>query len=190
MQYHRIRDCIAVLVCSGLFLLSLFHSHFSEKTLKLESLAYILSDFDIHVNNDQNHRSLRGGAYLDPKTVTLRQPMDAVFMDPHHDIVSITQDESSFVVPDTSLSDSKHAEPSVVRNRLSPRGYSGLVVDVLSIGSKMRPELVECALRLAFPTLTFLYFHISYYDLNYILFSHIPFLFSAHCTIGDLGVPR
>ena len=82
----------------------------------------ILSD---RINIDQNHRSLRA-PYFDPKTVTLRQT-----------------EYPLFVVPKAYLDDTKHAEPTFISVRPADPGNGRLVVDVLSIGSRTRPELVS-----------------------------------------------
>jgi hypothetical protein len=82
-------------------------------------------DYTEIINNNGNHRSLRQKSpYFDPKTVTRKE-------------------SSPFIVPEANLADTKHAKPTVIRNRLPPEGHVGMVVDVLSIGSKTRLELVS-----------------------------------------------
>jgi hypothetical protein len=101
------------------------------------SVLHLLSDNNNNNNNDSDgvinyywnlnkrHRSLRQTPpYFDPKTVTRKE-------------------SSPFIVPEANLADTKHAKPTVIRNRLPPEGHVGMVVDVLSIGSKTRLELVS-----------------------------------------------
>jgi hypothetical protein len=82
----------------------------------------ILSD---RIDIDQNHRSLQA-PYSNPKTVTPRQPEDQLF-----------------VVSKANLDDAKHAEPTFVSVHPADPGNGRLVVDILSIGSRLRPELVS-----------------------------------------------
>jgi hypothetical protein len=98
------------------------------------SVLHLLSD---NINNDSDgvinyywnlnkrNRSLRQKSpYFDPKTVTRKE-------------------SSPFIVPEANLADTKNAKPTVIRNRFPPEGHVGMVVDVLSIGSKTRLELVS-----------------------------------------------
>jgi hypothetical protein len=82
----------------------------------------ILSD---PINIDQNHCSLRA-PYFDPKTVILCQP-----------------EYPLFVVPKANLDNTKHAEPTFISVHPADPGNGRLVVDVLSIGSRLRPELMS-----------------------------------------------
>lgn len=84
-----------------------------------------------------------------------------------------------FIVPEAQLAATKHAAPTVIRNRLPPRGST--VVDILSIGSKTRPEYVSDVYyavstgRILFTTL----------DTRKLL--AFCFVFSAYCTKGYMG---
>ena len=51
---------------------------------------------------------------------------------------------SLFVVPETRLLESKYVPPAIVHSRSSPSfDHKGWVVDILSIGSRSRPEYVS-----------------------------------------------
>ena len=81
---------------------------------------------------DRRSLSLFRGSYSDPKTVTHRQSYDVV--DPLPD---------SFVIPALVLADLKYTEPTVIFRRRPTLDNQVVVVDVLSIGSKTRPEYVS-----------------------------------------------
>jgi len=76
--------------------------------------------------------SLFRGSYSDPKTVTHRQSYDVV--DPLPE---------SFVIPASGLANLKYTEPTVIFRRRPTLDNQVVVVDVLSIGSKTRPEYVS-----------------------------------------------
>ena len=136
------------------------------------SVLHLLSD-NSHNDSDgvinyvlnKRHRSLRQTSpYFDPKTITHKE-------------------SSPFIIPEANLADTKHAEPTVIRDRSSPQGHIGVVVDVLSIGSKARLELVR--------TFNCIY---ALFIFNFIppmiLVTPPPILLTAHCTNGDLGITR
>ena len=85
----------------------------------------------------QNHRivDMSHVSWNTLRTIHLRQPWNQ------------KEQSSPFIVPEANLADTKHAKPTVIHNRLPPEGHIGMVVDVLSIGSKTRPELVSSVLH-------------------------------------------
>jgi hypothetical protein len=88
-------------------------------------------------NFAQNHRivDMSHVSWNTLRTIHLRQPWNQ------------KEQSSPFIVPEANLADTKHAKPTVIHNRFPPEGHIGMVVDVLSIGSKTRPELVSSVLH-------------------------------------------
>ena len=78
---------------------------------------------------DRCSLSIFRGSYSNPKTVTYRKRYDVVDSLPE-----------SFVIPASGLADLKSTEPTVVFCR---QDHQGVAVDVISIGSKTRPEYVS-----------------------------------------------
>ena len=70
----------------------------------------------------------------------------------------------------------RESPDSKCRCKKSLDAHSGMVVDVLSIGSKTRPELVS-TLDGSLPN-----------DRSNFLMPHATFYFSAHCTNRDMGI--
>ncbi len=65
-------------------------------------------------------------------------------------------DDSLFVVPETFLAESKLKLPAIVHGRTPGFDHQGMVMDVLSVGSRTRPEYVSalhiiCTIPLTFP---------------------------------------
>jgi hypothetical protein len=112
---------------------------------------------------DRRSLSLFRGSYSDPKTVTHRQSYDVV--DPLPE---------SFVIPASGLADLKYTEPTVIFRR-RPTLDNQVVVDVLSIGSKTRPEYVS--MMIYSPTI----FLVTIGPFSFSSFFSLC-NYSAHCT--------
>lgn len=116
MQHHQLILAItAILAWSGCLL---GHSSY-----------FLISRSDPSSNLNQNRRRLSLGIaqYSDPQSIA-----------PKSDGFAVPQ----FVIPEEDLADSKCASPTVVHSR-SALDHKGVVIDVLSIGSKTRPEYVS-----------------------------------------------
>lgn len=138
MQQRRTLPGSIASLASGFFVVH----YFSLLLIRYQSWTSRFSSSGINLGIiDQYHRSLRRSPYVDPKTVTLRAPSDeADFNDPS---IVLDQQDTRFIVPIAHLAASKYAEPTVVLSRPVDPGYTGIVVDVLSIGSNTRLELVS-----------------------------------------------
>jgi hypothetical protein len=81
-------------------------------------------DYTELINNNGNHRSLQEqtSPYFDPRTGTVKE-------------------STPFIVTEADLDTTKHAVPTVTRNRLPLQGST--VVDIVSIGSNTRPYFVS-----------------------------------------------
>ena len=80
-------------------------------------------------NHQQLHKSQK---YNDPRTVIEKEEGGGVFMT-----------SSLYVVPEIYLEESKLMVPAIVQSRPPEYDHQGLVVDVLSVGSRTRPEYVS-----------------------------------------------
>ena len=69
----------------------------------------------------------------DPRTVIVKEGGEEL----------LVTDSSLFVVPETILAESKRVPPSHVQSRPPNFDHQGLIVDVLSVGSRTRPEYVS-----------------------------------------------
>lgn len=74
--------------------------------------------------------------------------MNKMFNDPRTIIVKEGGEELLatnllYVVPETILAESKYFLPAIVHSRPPDYDHQGLVVDVLSVGSRTRPEYVS-----------------------------------------------
>jgi hypothetical protein len=69
----------------------------------------------------------------DPRTVIVKEGEEGL----------LATDSSLFVVPETILAESKRVLPAQVQSRPPNFDHQGLVVDVLSVGSRTRPEYVS-----------------------------------------------
>jgi len=74
--------------------------------------------------------------------------MNKMFNDPRTIIVKEGGEELLatnllYVVPETILAESKYVLPAIVHSRPPDYDHQGLVVDVLSVGSRTRPEYVR-----------------------------------------------
>ena len=74
--------------------------------------------------------------------------MNKMFNDPRTIIVKeggeeLLATDLLYVVPETILAESKYVLPAIVHSRPPDHDHQGLVVDVLSVGSRTRPEYVS-----------------------------------------------
>ena len=119
------------------------------------------------ITDQRHHHSLQLLAHYEPKTVTPQAPPDeANFIDPS---IILDQQDAHFVVPIAHLAATKHAEPTVVRSHPANPGYTGIVVDVLSIGSNVRPELVS-VLTIRSPTCVIILYHTQSFIFHFVSF--------------------
>lgn len=66
--------------------------------------------------------------------------------DPH--TVVHKEDRSEFVVPETYLVESKYDLPAIVHSRPPDFDHQGLIMDVLSVGSRTRSEYVSFSIHM------------------------------------------
>ena len=126
--YRQRRQLTSLPEVSGHHPIIEIHSLIARAEYRLFDDVPTLSTSDFR-NHQQLHKSQK---YNDPRTVIEKEDGGGVLMT-----------SSLYVVPEIYLEESKLMVPAIVQSRPPEYDHQGLVVDVLSVGSRSRPEYVS-----------------------------------------------